>query len=123
MPANTQLLAPGSRLPASSQLSASSSLPADILEQASRRLGIMCLVIAGLWIAMAPSEAGRIVFAALLWLTLIIGFIGFGMHLRGLDRQMGVQAALVGRQYVNVDEFGEPSDLTRKTDIYFAVEG
>ena len=44
---------------------------------------------AGLWIAMAPSEGGRIVFAALLWLTLIIGFIGFGMHLRGLDRQMG----------------------------------
>jgi serine/threonine-protein kinase len=53
MPANSQLLAPGpgSRLPTSSQLSAGSSLPADLLEQASRRLGIMCLVIAGLWVA------------------------------------------------------------------------
>ena len=51
MPANSQLLAPGSRLPASSQLSAGSSLPGDLLEQASRRLGIMCLVIAGLWAA------------------------------------------------------------------------
>jgi hypothetical protein len=27
------------------------SLPEDLLQQASRRLGIMCLVIAGLWIA------------------------------------------------------------------------
>ena len=57
MPADSQLLAPGSRLPASSPLTAGSSLPggsslpADLLEQASRRLGIMCLVVAGLWIA------------------------------------------------------------------------
>jgi len=46
-------------------------------------------VLAGLWIAVAPSQTGRMIFAALLWLTLIVGFIGFGMHLRGLDRQMG----------------------------------
>ena len=51
MRADTQLLIPGSRPAASSQLSAGSSLPADLLEQASRRLGIMCLVIAGLWVA------------------------------------------------------------------------
>jgi eukaryotic-like serine/threonine-protein kinase len=57
MPANSQLLAPASQLPAGSQspasspLPAGSSLPADLLDQASRRLGIMCLVVAGLWIA------------------------------------------------------------------------
>jgi serine/threonine-protein kinase len=51
MTADSQLLAPGSQLPSSSQPSSSSPLPADLLEQASRRLGIMCLVIAGLWIA------------------------------------------------------------------------
>jgi hypothetical protein len=45
--------------------------------------------LAGVWIAVAPSDFGRIIFGGLLWLTLIIGFIGFGMHLRGLDRQMG----------------------------------
>ena len=46
-------------------------------------------VFACLWIAVAPSPMSRLVFAALLWVTLIVGFIGFGMHLRGLDRQMG----------------------------------
>ena len=52
-------------------------------------------VLAGLWIAFAPSDVSRIVFAAFLWLTLIVGFIGFGMHLRGLDRQMaGMYVAL-----------------------------
>jgi serine/threonine-protein kinase len=51
MHADPKSPAPGFRLPASAQLSAGSSLPADLLEQASRRLGIMCLVIAGLWLA------------------------------------------------------------------------
>ena len=37
---------PADRTPVSRQ-----SLPEDLLQQASRRLGIMCLVIAGLWIA------------------------------------------------------------------------
>jgi eukaryotic-like serine/threonine-protein kinase len=58
MPFDSQILAPSSKLPAGPQLPAPSSelptasqLPADLLEQASRRLGIMCLVIADLWIA------------------------------------------------------------------------
>jgi eukaryotic-like serine/threonine-protein kinase len=51
MPANSQLLAPGSPLPASSQPSGGSSLPADLLEQAAHRLGLICVVIAGLWTA------------------------------------------------------------------------
>jgi eukaryotic-like serine/threonine-protein kinase len=51
MPANPQLLAPGSPLPASSQHTGGSSLPADLLAQAAHRLGLICAVIAGLWIA------------------------------------------------------------------------
>src|SRR3954468_22024067 len=51
MPANSQLLVPGSPLPASSQPSGGSSLPADLLAQAAHRLGLICAVIAGLWIA------------------------------------------------------------------------
>jgi hypothetical protein len=46
-------------------------------------------VLAGVWITLAPSAWARSLFAALLWLTLLVGFVGFGMHLRGLDRQMG----------------------------------
>jgi hypothetical protein len=46
-------------------------------------------MIAGVWMALAPSTAVRAAFAALLWMTLLVGFIGFGMHLRGLDREMG----------------------------------
>jgi hypothetical protein len=46
-------------------------------------------VFAGIWMALDPSHWARAAFAALLWLTLLTGFIGFGMHLRGLDRQMG----------------------------------
>lgn len=46
-------------------------------------------MIAGTWMALAPSTAVRAAFAALLWMTLLVGFIGFGMHLRGLDREMG----------------------------------
>ena len=57
MSADFQLPAPSSRLveteigsPASST-SASGSLPADLLQQAAQRLGLICAVIAGLWIA------------------------------------------------------------------------
>jgi hypothetical protein len=41
------------------------------------------------WLAVAPH--GAVVFPArvLLWLTIVAGFVGLGMHLRGLDRQMG----------------------------------
>jgi hypothetical protein len=46
MSANPEILQPSSQIPAGS-----SQLPADLLEQASRRLGIMCLVVAGLWVA------------------------------------------------------------------------
>ncbi len=46
-------------------------------------------VVAGIWMALDPSSWARVSFAALLWLTLLTGFVGFGMHLRGLDRQMG----------------------------------
>jgi eukaryotic-like serine/threonine-protein kinase len=57
MSANSQLAAPSSKLieteigspPASP--TTSRGLPEDLLRQASRRLGIMCLVIAGLWAA------------------------------------------------------------------------
>ena len=46
-------------------------------------------VLTGIWMALDPSSSARLTFAVLLWLTLLTGFIGFGMHLRGLDRQMG----------------------------------
>jgi len=46
-------------------------------------------VAVALWVAESPSAANETVFAILLWSTLLIGFTGFGMHLRGIDRQMG----------------------------------
>ena len=57
MSADSQLSAPSSRLieteigspPASN--SSSMGLPEDILQQAAQRLGLICIVIAGLWIA------------------------------------------------------------------------
>src|SRR3954447_13272451 len=51
MAANSQLLAPGSPLPPVAPASAASSLPADLLQQAAHRLGLICAVVAGLWIA------------------------------------------------------------------------
>jgi len=46
------------------------------------------------WLAVAPLHAPTIAplgvaTRVLLWLTFIVGFVGLGMHLRGLDRQMG----------------------------------
>jgi hypothetical protein len=42
------------------------------------------------WNAVAPgSGASRIIGSSLLWATFLSGFLGAGMHLRGMDRQMG----------------------------------
>ena len=42
------------------------------------------------WTALAPeSRVALIVSTVLLWLTFLVGFVGLGMHLRGLGRQMG----------------------------------
>jgi hypothetical protein len=55
MPTNSKLPAPGSKLVeteiGSVPAQTTRGLPEDLLSQASRRLGIMCLVIAGLWAA------------------------------------------------------------------------
>ena len=42
-----------------------------------------------MWTAIAPGDLALTVLASLLWLTLLIGFVGLGMHLRGMERQMG----------------------------------
>jgi hypothetical protein len=42
------------------------------------------------WNALAPdSGASRAAATALLWFSFLSGFLGAGMHLRGMDRQMG----------------------------------
>ena len=46
-------------------------------------------VLASLWMAFAPGRAASLALAVLLWLTFLTGFVGLGMHLRGLGRQMG----------------------------------
>ncbi len=46
-------------------------------------------VVALVWQALAPSALGARVAIAVLWITFVIGCVGFGMHLRGVDRQMG----------------------------------
>ena len=46
-------------------------------------------VSACIWMAFAPSRAASLALAILLWLTFLAGFVGLGMHLRGLGRQMG----------------------------------
>ncbi len=46
-------------------------------------------VIASLWIVLTPTSAASSVLSILLWLTFLTGFVGMGMHLRGLGRQMG----------------------------------
>lgn len=46
--------------------------------------------VACVWVALAPgSRAALIASTVLLWLTFLVGFVGLGMHLRGLGRQMG----------------------------------
>jgi len=44
---------------------------------------------ASAWMAFAPGRVASLILAILLWVTFIIGFVGLGMHLRGLGRQMG----------------------------------
>lgn len=46
-------------------------------------------VISTVWALFSPGPASQIALASLLWLTFLTGFVGLGMHLRGLDRQMG----------------------------------
>lgn len=41
------------------------------------------------WLALAPAVGLTGVVRVLLWATFLLGFVGLGMHLRGLDRQMG----------------------------------
>lgn len=36
-----------------------------------------------------PNDVTRLALTVLLWMTFLIGFVGLGMHLRGLGRQMG----------------------------------
>jgi len=45
--------------------------------------------VACVWAAIAPSDVALNLLASLLWLTLLTGFVGLGMHLRGIERQMG----------------------------------
>jgi hypothetical protein len=45
--------------------------------------------VAGTWMAVAPGQMAEVAARVSLWLTFLIGFVGLGMHLRGLDRQMG----------------------------------
>ena len=46
-------------------------------------------VFAAVWVILMPNGTLFSVLAVFLWLTLLTGFIGLGMHLRGFDRQMG----------------------------------
>jgi hypothetical protein len=46
-------------------------------------------VVASTWTAIAPNSVMIVALTILLWLTFLIGFVGLGMHLRGLGRQMG----------------------------------
>jgi hypothetical protein len=46
-------------------------------------------VLACMWMAFAPGRAASLALAVLLWLTFLTGFVGLGMHLRGIGRQMG----------------------------------
>jgi hypothetical protein len=45
-------------------------------------------VMGGVWMIFQPGAVARVTLAGLLWLTLMSGFVGLGMHLRGFDRQM-----------------------------------
>ena len=52
-------------------------------------LAPLITVFACIWMIIAPSSSALRVLAVLLWLTFLTGFIGLGMHLRGMGRQMG----------------------------------
>ena len=44
---------------------------------------------AAAWLAISPSAAAAGVARVFLWLSFLTGFVGLGLHLRGIDRQMG----------------------------------
>ncbi|MGH8137581.1 MAG: hypothetical protein ACREVV_05220 [Steroidobacteraceae bacterium] len=44
--------------------------------------------LVGIWMMVEPSPAALVALGWLFWLTLLTGFVGLGMHLRGFDRQM-----------------------------------
>ena len=46
-------------------------------------------VFACAWMNVSPNGVALPVLATLLWLTFLTGFVGLGMHLRGMGRQMG----------------------------------
>ena len=46
-------------------------------------------VVVGAWSAIAPNSMTLFALTILLWLTFLVGFVGLGMHLRGLGRRMG----------------------------------
>jgi hypothetical protein len=46
-------------------------------------------VIACAWMIIAPGPSALPVLAVSLWLTFLTGFVGLGMHLRGMGRQVG----------------------------------
>ncbi|HEY0970734.1 MAG TPA: hypothetical protein VGE02_07150 [Gemmatimonadales bacterium] len=46
-------------------------------------------MVGAAWLAAAPGARVVGVTRAVLWATFLLGFVGLGMHLRGLDRQMG----------------------------------
>lgn len=51
--------------------------------------------LVGIWMMAQPGPAVRVTLGSLFWLTLLTGFVGLGMHLRGFDRQMaGLYVAL-----------------------------
>jgi hypothetical protein len=41
------------------------------------------------WQGVAPSRTIERLAASGMWMTFLIGFVGLGMHIRGIDRQMG----------------------------------
>jgi hypothetical protein len=46
-------------------------------------------VVAAAWRFFAPSATSAAVYDASLWIVFLLGFSGWGWHLRGLDRMMG----------------------------------
>jgi hypothetical protein len=47
---------------------------------------VACL--AAIWALVEPGPASQVAVLCLMWLTVLTGFVGLGMHLRGFDRQM-----------------------------------
>jgi hypothetical protein len=52
-------------------------------------IGPPLAIIATIWVAVEPDPNASAIAVTLLWLTFLTGAVGLGMHLRGLDRQMG----------------------------------